>query len=256
MRNWGKYTTNWKQPHTNKCLKRCIFSILTRCKRMLSHWKRIKMMRENINWIRETWLVDFKCMDWFRQYGFTRAKVAWNFIKGVLRLKWGLTVPVITFVVQSLSRVQLFVTLWMVTRQAFLSFTISWSLLKLISIELVMPSNHLILCHPLLLLPSIFPSIGVFSNVSSSQQVAKILEFQDQSFQWIFRIDFLSDWLVWSPCCPRDTQKPSPTPQFRSTNSLVLSLLYGPTLISIHDYWKNHSFDYMDLCQQSNVSAF
>ena len=236
MRNWGKYTTNWKQPHTNKCLKRCIFSILTRCKRMLSHWKRIKMMRENINWIRETWLVDFKCMDWFRQYGFTRAKVAWNFIKGVLRLKWGLTVPVITFVVQSLSRVQLFVTLWMVTRQAFLSFTISWSLLKLISIELVMPSNHLILCHPLLLLPSIFPSIGVFSNVSSSQQVAKILEFQDQSFQWIFRIDFLSDWLVWSPCCPRDTQKPSPTPQFRSINSLVLSLLYGPTLTSIHDY--------------------
>ena len=91
--------------------------------------------------------------------------------------------PVITFVVQSLSRVQLFVTLWMVTRQASLSFTISWSLLKLISIELVMPSNHLILCHPLLLLPSIFPSIGVFSNVSSSQQVAKILEFQDQSFQ-------------------------------------------------------------------------
>ena len=154
-----------------------------------------------------------------RQYGFMRAKVAWNFIKGVLRLKWGLTVPVITFVVQSLSRVQLFVTLWMVTRQASLSFTISWSLLKLISIELVMPSNHLILCHPLLLLPSIFPSIGVFSNVSSSQQVAKILEFQDQSFQWIFRIDFLSDWLVWSPCCPADSQESSPTLQFKSINS-------------------------------------
>ena len=71
------------------------------------------------------------------------------------------------FVVQSLSCVQLFVTPWTAARQAFLSFTISQSLLKLTSIELVMPSNHLILCNPLLLLPSIFPSIRVFSNESA-----------------------------------------------------------------------------------------
>ena len=66
--------------------------------------------------------------------------------------------------VQSLSHVRLFVTPWTAAHQASLSFTISWSLLKLKSIELVMPSNHLILCRPLLLLPSIFPSIRVFSN--------------------------------------------------------------------------------------------
>ena len=68
--------------------------------------------------------------------------------------------------VQSLSCVQLFVTPWTAACQASLSITNSWSLLKLMSIELVMPSNCLILCHPLLLLPSIFPSIGVFSNES------------------------------------------------------------------------------------------
>ena len=68
--------------------------------------------------------------------------------------------------VQLLSLVQLFVTPWTAACQASLSITKSWSLLKLISIELVMPSNHLILCHPLLLLPSIFPSIRVFSNES------------------------------------------------------------------------------------------
>ena len=67
--------------------------------------------------------------------------------------------------VQFLSRVQLFVTPWTTACQASLSFTISWSLLKFMSIESVMPSNHFILCCPLLLLPSIFPSIRVFSNV-------------------------------------------------------------------------------------------
>ena len=88
--------------------------------------------------------------------------------------------------VQSLGRVRLFVTPWTVARQASLSITNSWSLLKLMSIKSVMPSNHLILCHRLLLLPSIFPSIRVFSSgVCSSHQVAKVLEFQlqHQSFQ-------------------------------------------------------------------------
>ena len=80
--------------------------------------------------------------------------------------------------VQLLSGVRLFVTPWTAAHQASLSITNSWSLPKLISIKSVMPSNHLILCHSLLLLPSIFPSIRVFSNeVSSSHQVAKVLEF-------------------------------------------------------------------------------
>ena len=60
---------------------------------------------------------------------------------------------------------------------------------------------------------------------------------------WIFRTDFLQDWLVWSPCSPRDSQESSLTPQFKSINSLVLSFLYSPTLTSIHDYWKNRSCD-------------
>ena len=82
--------------------------------------------------------------------------------------------------IQLLSCVQFFVTPWTAARQAFLSFTISLSLLKLMSIESVMPSNHLILCRRLLLLPSIFPSIRVFSNESALNQVTKVLELQLQ----------------------------------------------------------------------------
>ena len=99
---------------------------------------------------------------------------------------------------------------------------------------------------------------GLFQWGSSSHQVARVLEFQlqHQSFQWIFRTNFLWDWLAWSPCSPRDSEESSPTLQF-SISSLALSFLYSPTLTSINDYyWKNHSFDYMDLCWQSNVSAF
>ena len=89
--------------------------------------------------------------------------------------------------VQLLSHVQLFATPWTTAHQASLSITNCSSLLKLMTIESVMPSNHLILCCPLLLLPSIFPSIRVFSNeLAFSNQVAKVLEFQlqHQSFQW------------------------------------------------------------------------
>ena len=90
-----------------------------------------------------------------------------------------------------------------------------------------------------------FPASGFFQWVSSSHQVAKVLELQlqHQSFQRIFRTDFLWDGLVGSPCSPRDSQESSPTPQFKSINSLVLSFLYSPTLTSIHDYWRNHSLD-------------
>ena len=71
----------------------------------------------------------------------------------------------------------------------------------------------------------------------------------------------IQDWfpLGWTgliSCSPRDSQESSPTPQFKRISSSALSFLYGPTLTSIHDYWKNHSFDSMDLCWQSNVSAF
>ena len=85
---------------------------------------------------------------------------------------------------------------------------------------------------------------GLFQWVSSLYQVAKVgLQLHHQSFQWIFRTDFLQDGLVGSPCSPRDSQESSPTPQFKSISSSVLSFVYSPTLTSIHDYWKNCSFD-------------
>jgi len=155
---------------------------------------------------------------------------------GTKRVKWKHTA-----VVQPLSHVQLFDNPWITAYLASLSFMISKTLVKLMSIESVMPSNHLIHCYPLLLLSSIFSSIR-WPN--------------DQIFQWIFRIDFLSNGLVWSPCSPRHSQESSPTPQFKSINSSALSLLYGPILTSILDYWKNHSFDYMNIGRQSNASAF
>ena len=137
------------------------------------------------------------------------------------------------------------------------SITNSRSLLKLISIELVMPSNHLILCCPLLLLPSIFPSIRVFSNESA------LCSRWPKFWSFSFNISPSNEhsglislrWTDWSPCSPGDSQESSPMPQFKSINSLVLSFLYSPNLTSIHDYWKNHSLDKMDLCWQSNVSA-
>ena len=157
--------------------------------------------------------------------------------------------------VQLLSHVQLFATPWTAACQASLSITNSQSLLDL-SIELVMPSNHLPSPFPLAL--NLSQHQGLFKSVSSLHQVAKILEFQlqHQPFQRIFRTDFLQDGLVGSPCSPRDSQESSPTPQFKSINSLVLSLFYSPTLTSTHDYWKTHSFDQMGLCWKSNVSAF
>ena len=138
--------------------------------------------------------------------------------------------------IQLLSHVRLFAISWTAACQAAQSITNSQSLLKFMFMELVMASNYLILC-PL--------AFNLFYWVSSSHQIAKVLrlQLQHQSFQWIFRVDFLKDWLVWSPCNPRDTQESSPTPQFKSINSSALNIPYCPTLISIHDYWKNYSFD-------------
>ena len=92
---------------------------------------------------------------------------------------------------------------------------------------------------------NLFHHQGLFQWVSSSHQLAKILEFQlqHQSFQWTPRTGFLQDGLVGYPCRPRDSQESSPTPQFKSINSSALSFLHSPTLTSIHDYWKNQSFD-------------
>ena len=104
--------------------------------------------------------------------------------------------------------------------QTSLSFTISWSLLKLMSIESVMPSNHHILCRPLFLLPSIFPSIRAFFNESSlCIRWPKYWSFSfsiSSSNEWIFRVDFLQDLLLWSPGSPRDSQESSWTPLFNS----------------------------------------
>ena len=127
-------------------------------------------------------------------------------------------------------------SLWrhVAARQASLSITNSQSLLKLISIESVI-SSHLILCQPSHPLSSPSPPAfnlsqhqSLFQWVSSLHHVAKVLELQlqHQSFQWMFRIDFLYDWLVWSLCSPGDFQESSPTSQFKSINSSVLSLLY------------------------------
>ena len=130
------------------------------------------------------------------------------------------------------------------SKQASLSITNSRSSPKPMSIELVMPSSHLILCRSLLLLPLIPPSVRVFSNESTlHMRWPKYCSF---SFSIIPSreipglISFRMDWL--DLLALQGTLK-SPTPQFKSINSLSLSLLYRPTLTSIHDYWKNHSFD-------------
>ena len=142
-------------------------------------------------------------------------------------------------VVQSLSRVQLCVTPWTAALQAPLSSTISQSLLKLKSIESVTLSNHLILCCPLLLLPSIFPSIRVFSESALHIRWPKYWSFILGISPYSEYSGLISFRLVWSACSLRDSQESSPAPQFRSINSLVFSLFYGPTLTSIYDYWKN-----------------
>ena len=135
---------------------------------------------------------------------------------------------------------------WTATCQASLFFTISWSLLKLMFIESVMPSNHLIVCYPLLL-PLIFPSIRVFSNESALR--IRWPKYWSLSFSFNISssneysglISFKIDWLDLPAV--QGTQDSSPTPQFKSISSLALSLLCGLTLTSTHDYWKNRSFD-------------
>ena len=160
-------------------------------------------------------------------------------------------------VAELLNRVQLFATPWTAACKSSPSFTISLSLLKLTSIESVMSSNHHILCCPLLLLPSIFPSIRIFSNESALRiRWPKYWSFSfsiSPSNEYSGLISFWTDWFA---CSPRVSQEASPTPQFKNINSSMLSLLYSPTLTSIHDYWKTIALTKTDLCLHSNVSAF
>ena len=148
--------------------------------------------------------------------------------------------------VQSLCHVRLFATPWTAAHQAFLSITNSWSSPKLMSIESVMLSNHIILCCPLLLLPSIFPSITVFSNKSALLiRCPKYWSFSfsiSPSNEYPELISFRMDWLDLLED-QRHFQESSPTPQFKSINSSMLSFLYSSTLTFIHDYWKTHSLD-------------
>ena len=146
--------------------------------------------------------------------------------------------------VQSLSHVRLFATPWIAARQASLSTTNTQSSHRLASIESVMPPSHLILCCPLLLLPSIPQNIRDFSNESTLHM--RWPKYWNFSFSIIPSkeipglISFRMDW-VGSTCSPRDSQESSPTPQFKNISSLALSFLHSPTLTSIHDHWKNHS---------------
>ena len=134
--------------------------------------------------------------------------------------------------------------------------SLSPSLFKFMSIESVTPSNHLILCHLLLLLPSIFPSIRVFSNeLALCIRWPKFWSFSlsiSPSNEYSELISFRIDWF--DLCYPKDSQESSPVPQLESINSSLLSLLYGPTLTSVHNYWKNQSFDYMGLCVSKVMS--
>ena len=109
--------------------------------------------------------------------------------------------------------------------------------------DVIQPSHPLSAPYPPAPKPSQHQSL--FQGVNSSHDVAKVLEFQlwHHSFQRTPRADLLQNGLVGSPCSPRDSQESSPTVQFKSINSSVLSFLHSPTLTSIHDHWKNHSLD-------------
>ena len=148
----------------------------------------------------------------------------------------------VVFVVQLLSHVRLFATPWAAACQASLSFTVFQSLLRFTSIELVKLSNHLILCCPLLL-PSVFPSIRVFSNESAlhirwpKYWSVSISPSSEYSGLISFRIDWF-DLLALQGILKSLFQHHSPS---------ALSLLYSPALTSIYDCWENHNFDYTEL---------
>ena len=192
------------------------------------------------------------------------SKYQWHFLHKILKLlmfwpmnsllnhlkkswkKW--------IVVQSLTCVQLLATSWTAAHQASLSFIISLSLLKLMSIESVISSSHLILCHPFLLCPQSWPASGSFpknwlfpsgDQSTGASASASVLPMNIQG--WVsFRIDWFNLLAV---------QESSPAPQFESISCSARSSLYAPLLTSVHDHWENRTFDHPGLCWQSDVSA-
>ena len=151
---------------------------------------------------------------------------------------------IVIFIVQSLSHVQFFVTQWTAVCQPSVSITVFLSLLKLMSIESVMPSNRFILCQLLLLLSSIFPRIRVLSNESALRiRWPKYWNFTFSISPSNKYSGLISIRIDWFDLAVQGSQESSPTPQFKSIKSSVLSLLYSPTLTSILDHWKNHSLD-------------
>ena len=148
-------------------------------------------------------------------------------------------------------------TSWTAAHQASVSFTISWNLLKLMSIESMMISNHLILCCPLLLLPSIFPSIRVISNeLVLHIGWPKYWSFSfsiSASNEYSGLISFRIDWF--DPLAIQGTLKSLLQHHSSKTSTLRCSAFFMVQLSHLY-YWKNHSFDYTHLCWQSDVSAF
>ena len=141
--------------------------------------------------------------------------------------------------------------------QAFLSFSISQILLKLMFTESVIPSNHLILCRPLLLLPSIFPDIRVFSNdLALRTRWPKYWSFRiSPSNEYSGLISFRIDWFDLLAVSKGLSRVFSSTSVWKHQFFCTQPSLWS-SLSSVHDCWKTHSFDYTDICQQSNVSAF
>ena len=150
------------------------------------------------------------------------------------------------------------VTTWTAACQASLSFTISWSLLKLMSIESVMPSNNLIFCQTLFFLLSIFPSIRVFSNELALRikwPKYRIFNFIiNPSNEYSGLIFFRIDWFV--SLLTKGLSRVFSSTIFQKCQFLGTQLSLWSNSHIPDDYWKNHSFDYMDFCWQSDVSAF
>ena len=148
-------------------------------------------------------------------------------------------------------------TPWTAAHQAPLSFTTSWSLLKFMSSESVMLSNHLILCHPLLLLPSIFPRIRLFSNESALHvRWPKYWSFSiSPSNEYSGLISFRIDWF--DLLAVQGALKSLLQHHNLKASILWLSAFFMFQLSHLNmTTEKNHSFDYTDLCQQSDISAF
>ena len=160
------------------------------------------------------------------------------------------------FVVQLLSHIWLFVTPWTAACQASLSFTISHSLLKPMSIELMMSPAISSSVVPFSSRPQSFPASGSFPMsqlfISGGPSVGASASVLPMNIQDWFPLEFTGFISLQSKGLSRVFSSTTG----KNINSLVLSLLHGPTLTSIRDYWKSHRFDYTDLCPQSDVSAY